>query len=48
MYLTCVMFSGSLSAPGLQATSLEGEMPAAFSSSGNTFKYSQKAAGETA
>ncbi len=27
--------------PGYPATSLEGEMPTSFSSSGNTFKYSQ-------
>lgn len=43
MYLTCVMFSGrdSLCHQGTRAASLEGEMPASFSSSGNTLKYSQ-------
>lgn len=46
LYLTFVLFPRRdflprCLPPGYQSTSLEGEMPASFSSSGNPFKYSQ-------
>lgn len=41
VFYLCHVFRQSPLPPGYLDTSLEGEMPASFSSSGNAFKYSQ-------